>query len=148
MIVFVTYKNEEDPIRKWRHKSDHNIIQQFLRRTKAANSPIIDGIWLKFKRIQAFIEHLITCKHKDDPSKNEGTRVVTTFIPLWVYGKCSWRSRSANSAAGGLIWQNFEPMRDFVFVFVTCKNEEDPSKIKTLEWSQDHLLIFQTLKGS
>ena len=25
---------------------------------------------------------LVTCKNEEDPSKNEGTRVVTTFLPL------------------------------------------------------------------
>ena len=32
--------------------------------------------------IQAFIGVLITCKNEEDPSKNEGTRVVTTFLPV------------------------------------------------------------------
>ena len=25
---------------------------------------------------------LVTCKNEEDPPKNEGTRVVTTFLPL------------------------------------------------------------------
>ena len=28
---------------------------------------------------------LVTCKEKEDPFKNEGTRVGTTFIPLLVF---------------------------------------------------------------
>ena len=31
------------------------------------------------------------------PSKNEGTRVVTTFLPLQVYGDFSRHSRAVNS---------------------------------------------------
>ena len=45
-------------------------------------SYVSDGILLKFKPIQAFIADLVTCKNKEDPFENEGTRVVTTFLPL------------------------------------------------------------------
>ena len=40
---------------------------------------------------------LVICKNEEDPSNNEGTRVVTTFLPLEVYGDFSRRSRAANS---------------------------------------------------
>ena len=56
-----------------------------FRRSRAANSEVSDGIWPKFKPIQAFIADLVTCKNKEDPLENEGTRVVTTFLPLSVY---------------------------------------------------------------
>ena len=36
----------------------------------------------KIKPIQAFMVHLVTCKNEEDPLENEGTRVVTTFLPL------------------------------------------------------------------
>ena len=45
-------------------------------------------------------------------------------------------------------WSHFKPIREFVGVLVACKNEEDPIKMKALEWSQYYSLIFQTLKGS
>ena len=34
---------------------------------------------MKFKLIQAYIVVLVTCKNEEDSSKNEGSRVVTTF---------------------------------------------------------------------
>ena len=40
---------------------------------------------------------LVICKDEEDPSKNEGTRVVTTFVPLEDYGDFSRPSRAANS---------------------------------------------------
>ena len=43
----------------------------------AANSAVSGGIQLKFKLIQAFMVILVTCKNKEDPIKNEGTRVLT-----------------------------------------------------------------------
>ena len=48
----------------------------------AANSEVSLWILPKFKPIQAFMVGLDICKNKEDPSKNEGTRVVTTFLPL------------------------------------------------------------------
>ena len=33
-------------------------------------------------------------------------------------------------------------------VLVACKNEEDPKKMKALEWSQHYSFIFHKLKGS
>ena len=43
-------------------------------------------------------------------------------------GDFSRRPRAANSAVLGLIWLNFELVRDIMDVLVTCKYEEDPIK--------------------
>ena len=42
-------------------------------------------MWRKIKLIQTFMEVLVTCKSEEDPFKNEGARVVTTYLPLLVY---------------------------------------------------------------
>ena len=63
--------------------SQHNTL--IFRRSMAANFVVGNGIWPKFKLMQAFIVVLVTCKN--DPSNNEGTRMVTT-----VYGDFSRRS--------------------------------------------------------
>ena len=55
---------------------------------------------------------------------------------------------TANSTIKGLIWPNFEPMRAFMVVLVTCKNDEIQSKMKALEWSQDYLLIFKCSRAA
>ena len=33
-------------------------------------------------------------------------------------------------------------------LLVACKNEEDPIKMKELEWSQHYSIFFKMLKGS
>ena len=91
---------------------------------------------------------LVTCKYEEDLSKNEGTRVVTTFLPLYVYGEFSLRSMGANSAAGCLVLQNFQPIPDLMVDLVTCKNEEDPINNKGTRVVTSLSLIFQTLTGS
>ena len=53
-----------------------------MERSRAANSEVSYGILPKFKLIRAFKVGLVICKNEEDPFKNEGTRVVTTFLPL------------------------------------------------------------------
>ena len=44
-----------------------------------------DGILTKFKLIQALVVVLILCKNEEDPFKIERTRVVTTFLRMWIF---------------------------------------------------------------
>ena len=72
---------------------------------------------------------LVSCMNDEVPIKSEGTRVVTTFLPL----KSHWGFFSAAqgkliSAVHGWIWQNFELIRNFMIVRFTCITEEDPIK--------------------
>ena len=80
MYVLAVCKNEEDP--EIKVLVCHNIIYQFLICSRAAYSIKGDRIWQKFKLIQPFIGVLDSCKNEEDTSKNGGTRVVTTFLPL------------------------------------------------------------------
>ena len=77
MVVLVTCKNEEDPIKnealEWSQQC--YIIHQFLRCSRAANSLIGDGILTKFKLIWAFIvaNSLI------------GDGILTKFKLIWAF---------------------------------------------------------------
>ena len=44
--------------------------------------PVSFRIWSKLELIQAFMIVLVICKNEDNPIKNEGARVSTTFLPL------------------------------------------------------------------
>ena len=84
MVVLHTCKNEEDPIKN----EGARVLTRFFQTLKgAANSEVSSGILPKFELIQAFMVVLIACKNKEDPIKNEGSRVLTRFSPLKVYGK-------------------------------------------------------------
>ena len=72
---------------------------------------------------------LHTCKNEEDPIKNEDARVLTRLYVVFFFR----RSRAANSEVRGGILQKFELIQAFIFVLVTCKNEEDPIKMKALE---------------
>ena len=63
MVVLITCKNEEDPIKIESARVVTTIYIEF-RDAKGQLSPeVSDGIWPKFKAIQAFIVVLVTCKN-------------------------------------------------------------------------------------
>ena len=84
MGLLVARKNGEDPIKNEGARVVTTLFINFLRCSRGANSTIkiCDGILTKFKLIQALIVVLTVCKNEEDPSKIEGTRVVTTFFSL------------------------------------------------------------------
>ena len=48
----------------------------------SANSAVLSLIWPNFELVRDVIDVLVTCKYEEDPIKNEGARVDTTFSPL------------------------------------------------------------------
>ena len=71
---------------------------------------------------------LVTCKNEKDSIKNEGARVFTT---LYIIKDCFFRrSRAATSVVCGGILPKVEEIQAFMQVLFTCKNEEDPIKMK------------------
>ena len=54
----------------------------FSRCSRAANSAVLGPIWPNFELVRDVIDVLVTCKYEEDPIKNEGARVLTTFSPL------------------------------------------------------------------
>ena len=59
--VLVTCKNEEDSIKNEGARVFTTLYIIFFRRSRADNSEVCDGIWPKFKLIQAFMQVLVTC---------------------------------------------------------------------------------------
>ena len=78
MVVLVTCKNEEDPIKN----EGARVFTTLYIKARADNSGVGGGIWPKFDLIQAFMHVLITCKNEDDRFKNEGARVFIKFLPI------------------------------------------------------------------
>ena len=54
----------------------------FSRHSRAANSAVLGPIWPNFELVRDVMDVLVTCKYEEDPIKNEGARVDTTFSPL------------------------------------------------------------------
>ena len=64
------------------HFSHYKSIGIFFKRSRAANATVQGLIWPKFELFRDFMSVLVACKKDEDPIKNEGARVVTTFLPL------------------------------------------------------------------
>ena len=54
----------------------------FSRRSRAANSAVLGPIWPNFELFRDVMNVLVSCKYEEDPIKNEGARMDTTFSPL------------------------------------------------------------------
>ena len=65
---------------------------------------------------------LVTCKYEEDPIKNEGARVDTTFSPLYCNSMVAMET-------SGRIWPNFELIQALIHVLITCKYEKNPIKV-------------------
>ena len=76
MGFLAAFKNEEDPIKNEGARVVTTLFINFLD-AQGQLAPKSDGILLKFKLIRALTVGLVICKNEEDPSKNEGTRVVT-----------------------------------------------------------------------
>ena len=91
---------------------------------------------------------LVTCKNEEDPIKNKGTRVLTGFSPLLVYGNFFKRSRTANFAFRGRIGPNFELVQDFMVVLLTSKNEDDLIKYEGARVLTRLYVVFSDTHGA
>ena len=63
---------------------------------------------------------LVTCKNEEDPIKNESVHNISHQFFR--------RSRADNSRVGGGIWPKFKVIQAFMYILVTCKNEDDSIK--------------------
>ena len=82
MGFLVACKNEGDPIKNEGARVVTTLFINFSDAQGQLTPKVSDGILPKFKLIRAFMVGLVICKNEEDPSKNEGTRVVTTFLQL------------------------------------------------------------------
>ena len=68
---------------------------------------------------------LVTSNFDDDSIKNERASMATPFSHYKSMGNIL---RAASSIISGPIWPQFELVRDFMHVLVTCKYKKDWSK--------------------
>ena len=82
MVVLLTCKNEEYPIKNEGARVLTILYINFYRHSRAAYSEVSGGFELKFELIQVFMIALVISKNEENPIKNEGARMLTTFLPL------------------------------------------------------------------
>ena len=77
MVVLVTCKNEEDPIKI---EGTGALTSLYVNVSDAQGQLTPQSVVESL--IRAFMVVLVTCKNEEDPIKNEGARVLTTFLTL------------------------------------------------------------------
>ena len=82
MGVLVACKNEEDPIINEGARVVTTLFIEFSHAQGQLTPKSVMESCRNLKPIQVFMVDLVTCKNEEDPLENEGTRVVTTFLPL------------------------------------------------------------------
>ena len=82
MGVLVACKNEEDPIKmKALEWSQHYSLIFSDTRGQLTPKSVMESC-RKSNSSKLFMVGLVTCKNEEDPSKNEGTRVVQNIFPI------------------------------------------------------------------
>ena len=82
MVVLVPCKNKEEPIKNEGARVVTTLFIDFSdAQGQLTPKSVMESCQIS-KLVQAFMVGLVTCKNEEDPSKNEGTRVVTIFFPL------------------------------------------------------------------
>ena len=71
---------------------------------------------------------LVISNFNDDSIKNKGASIETPFSHYKSRGSFFRGSRAANSVVSGLIWPQFELVRDFMHILVVCKYKKDRIK--------------------
>ena len=121
--------------------SKNSILTSIKGSNSVANLP-------KFKLIQAFMHVLDTCKNEEDPIKNEGARVFTRFLPLFmksmgIFPDAQGQLTPQSMVRSGRISNSFEILW---MSSLPASMRKILSKMKALEWSQHYTAIFQMRK--
>ena len=130
MGFLVACKNEEHPIKTEGARVVSALFIDFSDSRWELTSKSVMESYVNSNSTKLLWSVLLPARMKKGPTKNEGTRMVTKFLPLLLYGDFSTCSSAAHSTVQGPIWPNFKPIRDLMGVLVACKNKEDPIKNK------------------
>ena len=76
------------------------------------------------------MDFLVACKNEEDPIKSEALERSQHYSLIFQTLK------GVNFEVSDGILPKFKLIQAFMGFLVTCKNEENPTKMKALEWSQ------------
>ena len=127
MVVLLTCKNEEDPIKNRGARVFTTLYINFsdAQGQITLESAAVSGRNLNSSKLSCMSS--LPARMRMIDSKMKELECSQDFSH-YVYGDFSRRSRAAYSAVLGPIWPNFELVRDVMYVLITCNYEEDPIK--------------------
>ena len=125
MVVLLTCKNKEDPIKSEGARVFTTLYIDFSdtqgqitlewmeissRNWNSSKLSCMSSLPTRMKMIHTKMKEL------------ECSQDFSHYKSMGIFSRCS---RAANSAVLGRIWLKFELVRDFMVVLLTCKNKED-----------------------
>ena len=122
MVVLVTCKNKEDPIKNEGAYIDFSDAQGQI----TLELVVVSGRNLNSSKLSCMSS--LPARMRMIESKMKELECSQDFSHYKSMGIFSRRSRAANSAVLGPIWPNFELVRDVIYGLLTCKYDEDPIK--------------------
>ena len=128
MVVLLTCKNEEDPIKNRGARVFTTLYINFSDAQGQITLKLVavSGRNLNLSKLSCMSS--LPARMRMIDSKMKELECSQDFSHYKSMGIFSRRSRAANSAVLGPIWPNFELVRNVMNVLVTCKDEEDPIK--------------------
>ena len=136
MIVLVTCKNEEDPIK---NEGARVFTILYINFSDAQGQITLELVVVSSRNLNSSklsCMSLLPARMKMIESKIKELECSQDFSHYKCMGDFYRCPRAANSTIFGPIWPNFKLSRDFMNVLITCKYEEDPIKMRALECSQ------------
>ena len=86
MGALVACKNEEYPIKNEGARVVTTLFIDFSHAQGQLTPKSVIESCRNSNPFNLLMVDLVTCKNEEDPFENEGTRVVTTFLPLCLWG--------------------------------------------------------------
>ena len=128
MVVHVTCKNKEDPIK---HKGARVVTTLFIDLSDAQGQLTPKSVMESCRNSnlsKLLLLSLLPAKMKKIYPKIKALEWSQHFFHYKSMGFFPRHSMAANSSVRGWILMNFEPIQDFMVVLVTCKYKEEPIK--------------------
>ena len=125
MVVLLTCKNDEDPIKNRGARAFTTLYINFsdAQGQITLELVVVSGQNLNSSKLSCMSLLLARMRMFDSKMKElECSQDFSHYKSMETFSRCS---RAANSAVLGPIWPNFELVPDVMNVLVTCKYEED-----------------------
>ena len=145
MVVLVSCKNEEDPIKNEGDRVATSLLCQFSRRSRAGNSTVLDGIRPSFELIQDLWLSSLPARMKKIQSKMKSLELPQHFSQYKSNHIFSRRSRADNSVVSGAIWRKFKLIQSSMHFLVTCKMKKFQTKMKLLELPKSSVSHYKSM---
>ena len=128
MVVLLTCKNEEDPIK---NRGARVFTTLYINFSDAQGQITLELVAVSGRNLNSYklsCMSSLPARMRMIDSKMKELECLQDFSHYKSMRTFSRPSKAANPAVLGLIWPNFELVRDVMYVLVTCKYEEDQIK--------------------